>query len=389
MGESFSAAVLIPHLANSGKEEEAKTIFTTAVAQGSFTSAPLVAQLISQTAELGRWEMSLSMLKTLGATQETSQLLPTSADFFRRIIDASPHWSAALYVFHLARTAEVRPDSRMVSIVIGLCDAAGVWSEATKIYDLAVKEGFMESLTLESTYQSLVRSFAAERQWEKALEALTWMTKAGDASTAAGKCELVEMCQEAGQWEAALAVGVELFDHHPELLSEKTSLSLLLACASGGRWETAFSIYKKQREDIRLSPHPLAVCAVLQSCITAERWAEALRVLSIAREDQTTTVLPPMAHRLAMKACVQSGRWSSVMQLLQTMKEDGLPHDNHSQRLGMWAAAIEGQWELSLSYLKHIPMQNRTLQDRMLIRGATRYVSPSASSIALRYLQSK
>ncbi|EPY33313.1 hypothetical protein STCU_02315 [Strigomonas culicis] len=388
-GESYAVGTLVPYLAASGHQAEAHQLFRAGVAHGALVDAAFVQGVLRRTVAAQQWQTCLFMLETLGRTFETAPLLPRDAEFYTKVMEMTPCWLTALRLFALSRAAEVRPDKRLVSALLTQCDEAGAWAEATRIYDLAVQEGFRDSFATGSTYHTLVRAFAAVRQWEKALEALSWMSKASHASTIAGRCELVEICEHAGQWEAALAVGCSLLEDQPELLSSQTMLSLLLACAKGGQWQTATRIFRIQQADVRVEAHPLSVCAVLQSCIAANRWAEALAVFREARQQQPRTVMPPMAHRLAVKACVGAGKWSQVMSLLEVMRRDGLPYDNNSQRLGMWAAALEGQWELSLAFLKRIPPRTRTLQDRLVVRSATRYVSPTANAIALRYLQTK
>lgn len=387
LGEPYSVGVLIPYLAASGEPERAAALFESSLAQGALVEPALVQQLVMQTAEMRQWATCLRMLQALTRTQEAALLLPSSIDFFRRLMAASPSWEASMLIFDTARALEVKPDVRTIAILVSQCDEAGAWTEAMRVYDMAVRENFVESLADGRTYHALVRSFSAAQQWEKALEALSWMGKAGDASLASGMGELVELCEQSGQWEAALSVGKSLLEHNPELMSERTALALLFSCAKGGQWQLAMSIFHRQLHDVRATPHPLALCAVLQACTAANRWEQALAVLADARAQQPRTVVPPMAHRLAVKACVRSGQWAQVLAALERMREDGLPQDNHSQRLGLWAAALSGQWQLSLAFLQRIPLRSRTPQDRLVIRAATRQLGPAVDASALRILQ--
>lgn len=390
VGEPYSVAVLVPFLAASGEPERAIQLFRRSLAQGSLVESTLVQHLVLQTATLHQWQVCLHMLHALATTQETTQLLPSSVSFFRRLMEMSPSWQTSLRILNMARASEVKPDTRTVSILLTQCDAAGAWSAATQLYDMAVRERFVESLSLGTTYHALVRSFRAVQQWEKAIEALSWMSKASDASMSAGLCELVDLCVQSGQWEAALEAGNNLIEADGiELIPPQTTLSLLLACGRGAQWAMATALLGYQLHDVRMQPHPLAVCATLQACASARQWVEALRVLHEARAQQPRVVVPPLAHHLALKACVASGRWGEAITLLSVMAEDGLPQDNHSQRLGMWAAALGGRWELSLAFLHRIPVHSRTPQDRILVRSTTRQVSPLANAIALKLLLSR
>lgn len=387
-GEVYSLGVLVPYLAASGATAEARRLFESGLAQGALTDPVLVQQLLMQTASLRQWAMCLHMLQCLYRTQETAQLLPTDADFFRQLMEVSPGWTTSLQLLHIARASDVKPDERTLAILLTQCDRAGAWREAAAVYDMAVKEDFVDRLALGSTYHTLVRSFSAMQQWQKALEALSWMTKASDASLTAGMTELVTLCEQAGQWEAALAVGASLMDSGVHLFSTETSMALLFACAKGAQWAFAVRLFDAQLHDVRVTPHPLSLCAAMQACVAARQWAAALELYETAKASQPRTVVPPLAHRIAVKACVSGGNWAAVIAVLETMRRDGLPLDNYSQRLGLRAAALQGQWELSLAFLQGIPRHHRTPQDRMLVRNVTRSISPAVDAIALRFLQS-
>jgi hypothetical protein len=388
-GEVYSLGVLIPYLAASGDAAQARQLFEAGVAQGALVDATLVQHLIMQTAALLQWETCLHMLQCLYRTQETAQLLPTDVDLFRQLMELSPSWVTSLQLLHIARASEVKPDERTVAILLTQCDKAGAWCEAAAVYDMAVKEDFIDSLAVGSTYHTLVRSFSAMQQWQKALEALSWMAKAGDASLTAGMSELVTLCEQSGQWEAALTVGVTLMESGTHLLSSQTSMALLLACARGAQWEFATRLFDAQLNDVRVDPHPLSLCAAMQACVAAQQWQAALHLYHEAQVSQPRTVVPPLAHRMAVKACVLGHQWSYAIAVLDAMRHDGLPLDNNSQRLGLWAAALQGRWELSLAFLQGIPRRSRTPQDRMVVRNAARAVSPAVDAITLRLLQSR
>ncbi|KPA83376.1 hypothetical protein ABB37_03021 [Leptomonas pyrrhocoris] len=388
-GEVYSLGVLIPYLAAGGDAAQARQLFESGVAQGALVDAALIQHLIMQTAALKQWETCLHMLQCLYRTQETAQLLPTDVDFFRQLMELSPSWVTSLRLLHIARASEVKPDERTVAILLTQCDKAGAWREAAAVYDMAVKEDFIDSLAVGSMYQTLVRSFSAMQQWQKALEALSWMSKAGDASFTAGMSELVTLCEQSGQWEAALTVGASLMESGTHLFSSQTSMALLFACAKGAQWAFAMRLFDAQLHDVRVNPHPLSLCAAMQACISARQWQAALRAYHEAQAAQPRTVVPPLAHRMAVKASVLGHQWSQAIAVLETMRQDGLPLDNNSQRLGLWAAALQGQWELSLAFLKGIPRRSRTPQDRLVVRNAARAVSPAVDAIALRLLQSR
>lgn len=387
-GEAYSLGVLVPYLAASGATAQARQLFESGLAHGALIDPVLVQQLIMQTATLRQWETCLHMLQCLYSTQETAQLLPADADFFCRLMEVSPGWVTSLQLLHMARASDVKPNERTVSILLTQCDQAGAWREAAAVYDMAVKEDFIDSLAVGSTYHTLVRSFSAIQQWQKALEALSWMSKADDASLTAGMTELVTLCEQSGQWEAALSVGSTLMDSGVHLLSTHTSMALLFLCAKGAQWEFATRLFDGQLHDVRVNPHPLSLCAVMQACVAARQWEASLRVYDAAKSSQPRMVVPPLAHRIAVKACVAAGKWNLAIAVLDATRQDGLPLDNYSQRLGLWAAAIQGQWELSLAFFQGIPRRSRTPQDRMMVRRVTRAISPAVDAIALRFLQS-
>lgn len=387
LGEVYSIAVLVPYLAASGETAAARQLFEAGIAQGALVDAALVQHLILQTATLRQWACCLHMLDCLSRTQETAQLLPSDVDFFRQLMELSPRWTTSLQLLHMARASEVKPDQRMIGILLTQCDNSGAWREAAAVYDMAVREDFIDSLAMGSTYHTLVRSFGAIQEWHKALEALSWMSKAGDASLTAGMCEVVTLCEQAGQWEAALAVGATLLESGLHFCSQETSLALLFACVRGAQWSFAMRLFAAQLRDVRVDLHPLSACAVMQACIAAQQWQPALSIYHEVQSLQPRVVVPPLAHRMAVQACVAGGRWNEVIAVLQGMQQDGLPLDNRSQRLGMWAAALQGNWELSLKYLQCIPYGSRTVQDRMIIRSTTRQISPTVNAIALKHLQ--
>ncbi|KAG5473278.1 hypothetical protein CUR178_03198 [Leishmania enriettii] len=388
-GEVYSLGVLVPYLAASGAATQARQLFESGLAHGALMDPVLVQQLVMQTATLRQWETCLHMLQCLYRTHETAQLLPADADFFGRLMEVSPGWVTSLQLLHMARASDVKPNERTVAILLTQCDQAGAWREAAAVYDMAVKEDFIDSLAVGSTYHTLVRSFSAIQQWQKALEALSWMSKADDASLTAGMTELVTLCEQSGQWEAALSIGATLMESGVHLLSPQTSMALLFVCAKGAQWEFATRLFNAQLNDVRVDPHPLSLCSVMQACVAAGQWEAALRVYDVAKSSQPRTVVPPIAHRIAVKACMSAGKWNLVIAVLDAMQQDGLPLDNHSQRLGLWAAAIQGQWELSLAFLQAIPRRSRTLRDRIVVRDVTRAVSPAVDAIALRFLQSR
>ncbi|KPI85085.1 hypothetical protein ABL78_5851 [Leptomonas seymouri] len=388
-GEVYSLGVLIPYLAASGDAAQARQLFESGLAQGALVDPALIQHLVMQTAALKQWETCLHMLQCLYRTQETAQLLPTDVDFFRQLMELSPNWMTSLRLLHIARASEVKPDERTVAILLTQCDKVGAWREAAAVYDMAVKEDFIDSLAVGSTYHTLVRSFSAMQQWQKALEALSWMSKAGDASFTAGMSEVVTLCEQSGQWEAALTVGASLVESGTHLFSAQTSMALLFACAKGAQWVFAMRLFGAQLHDVRVDPHPLSLCAAMQACVAARQWQAALHIYHEAQASQPRTVVPPLAHRMAVKACVIGHQWSQAIAVLETMRQDGLPLDNNSQRLGLWAAALQGQWELSLAFLQSIPRRSRTPQDRMVVRNAARAVSPTVDAIALRLLQSR
>ncbi|KAH9580137.1 Pentatricopeptide repeat [Trypanosoma melophagium] len=385
MGEWYSLGVLIPHLSASGAWERAIELFVAGIARGSLVDPMFVGSLVQRTAQLKQWQTSLYMLGVIAKTKEEANFCPSDLNFFKDIMAVSHDWKASLSVFNIAVGIGVKPDKSMVSLLLGQCEEANAWLMTTKVYDTALAEGFVSSIDGDS-YQKLIRSFHAVKQWEKALAALSWMAKADEASATTGMGELLELCEQSGQWEAAVRIGSILLETHT-YLPVRTILSFLFACAKGGRWDIAMQTLQESFADANQRPHPLSVCATLQACVAANRWKETVMLLQRARGEEPRVVLPPLAHRLAVKACVGAGRWREAVGLLDEMTASGLPKDNHSQRLGLWAAALSGDWHLSLEHLRHLPVTQRTPQDRLVVRSATRNVSVTARAIALKYLQ--
>lgn len=385
MGEWYSLGVLIPHLSAAGAWQRAVELFVSGIAQGSLVDPKFMGTLMHRTAQLKQWQTSLYMLAAIEKTKEAVQLCPLDVNFFRDVMTISPDWKSSLGVFNLAVATGVKPDKSMLSVLLGQCEQANAWLVATQIYDVALTEGFISSIAGDS-YQTLVRSFYAAKQWEKALAALSWMAKADEASAATGMGELLELCEQSGHWETAVRIGGMLLETHP-YLPVRTRLSFLFACAKGGMWQVAVRVLHDSFADASHHPHPLAACAALQALVAANRWKEAVMLLQATRGEEPRVVLPPLAHRLAIKACVSAGRWAEAMAVLADMNAQGLPRDNHSQRLGVWAAALSGNWQLSLEHLRHLPMIHRTPQDRLVVRSATRNASAAAKAITLRYFQ--
>ncbi|KAG8348535.1 hypothetical protein TRVL_00624 [Trypanosoma vivax] len=385
MGERYTLGVLIPFLAVSGGWMRAVQLFLGGIAQGSLVDSCFVSDLVRRTARLKQWQMSFYMLWSIERTREGSHMLPYDVGFFRDLMTVSPGWRSSLSVFGMAVGAGVKPDKLMVSLLLCQCEEANAWLTATQVYDLAIREGFVRNINSES-YQRLLRSFYAMRQWEKALAALSWMDKVGEASAALGLTDLLEMCQKSGQWEAAISIGSVLLDKHKDL-NARTRLVYMFACAQGAAWQRSFVALQNSLHDAAEAPHPLLLCAALQACAAGGHWMKSLLLLQHTCNEEPRFILPPLAFRLAVKACVASGRWTESTLLLKEMTRRGLPRDNHSQHLSLWAAALSGDWLLSLSYLQSIPTAHRTPQDCLMVRRSAESASAVARAIALRYLQ--
>nr|CCC91108.1 conserved hypothetical protein [Trypanosoma congolense IL3000] len=385
MGEQYSMGVLIPYLAASGGWRRAAQLFMKGVAQGSFVDARFVADLVRRTARLKQWQTAFFMLAAAEKTKEAAHICPSDVNFFKDLMSVSPNWVSSLSIFNVAIGSSAKPDRSMVSLLLGQCEEANAWLMATKVYDAAIREGFVSSID-GGSYQKLLRSFHAARQWEKALVALSWMEKVGEASMTTGMGELLEMCQQSGQWEVAVCIGSALLEKASHMPS-RTRLAFLLACADGAAWQCSLRVLYDCFEDSKCTPHALFVCAALQACVAARRWEDCLMLLRRAREEEPRLILPALAHRLALKACVGSGQWRESMRLLNEMIAYGLPRDNHTKHVGLWAAALSGDWQLSLNTLKTIPVAFRTSHDHLLVRGATHSAGAVARAIVLKHLR--
>lgn len=293
--------------------------------------------------------------------------------------------------------------------VILRCDVAGQWEAATSVYDAAVQDGIVERLITpsaasvetgsiddvhpaRSAYQRVVQSFIRTSQWQKAVEAVSWMSHAGEASANTGMTDLLELCETAGQWSVSLQLGSRLLSSpsgsQHGMMDGKTYLSLLFACATGRQWMNAMKLYDRMIADPTCDPHPVAACAVLQACVVEHAWVAGLTFFERRiRAEAPRIVIPPLAVTLATHLCVKQRRWAEALLLLDIMVQEGLPMDNHGQKLGMWAAALSGSWERSLHHFSKLARHQRTLSDSVVVRSGTRFAGPLAAALVMKHLQ--
>lgn len=457
LGEPYRCGVLLPYLAAAGATRAAMQWFTQLIAAGALVERGLVRHVAWQTVCVHRqWRVGLGMLRVLQQTQETAALLqPWSASFATSLMGQSGSWQVGLEVWAAARAAAVVPDVGSMAVWLTQCEAAGVWGVAREAYAEAVREGWVErwrgeageteykdgwaaaeeededahgtrpelcgvesnsvnsSQSARASYGTLLRALTRARQWERALEALSWMSKASDASRSVGLVELLVLCAQSHQWQAALAVGANLqsmlhrdeVDEGAEEKDEETddevtrvsarasapfppraTHALLLACAVGAQWQRAMQLYQQQVSDVRVTPHPMWTSATLQACAHAGRWAEALGVLHAARAAQPRVIVPVQAYRWVMQACMTAERYDAVVRLWALCQRDGLLVDAGCRTMALRAMAREGDWQSALQMLRRLPAHRRTAEDRAVVRQAARAAGPVAHAMTLRCL---
>lgn len=394
LAEKYRAGVLIPLMAQKGDQwKEAMSMFYRSFFSGHFQEPNMLVAMMKGSAKGGRWEVCMR----IAGAADTSQALNdvTDASAFRSLIEVCPCWKGCLRIFDRVRKNALTPDPRMIQLVLAKCDEAGAWEAATRVYDEAVEGGFLQNIGGES-YAAVVRSFHAAAQWERAVEALSWMSLASDAAAQAGMCELVELCESSGQWDVALQVGAQLLQQHsqrhagePLRLPSSTYMSLVFACGAGKMWNGAISTYQLLLADTSVSPPPLAACSVLQACHAARQWTAALEFFALVWNAKPRVIVPPIGLSLTMKSCVEAKRWHEALELLHLMHEEGLPLDNHGQKLGMWASALCGSWQESLVHFSKIPPHQRSHHDTLVVRTAAKYAGPLATAAMTRVFQKR
>ena len=386
--DRYSCGVLIPFLLTGGSWAAAISVFGEAIAAGALLDHQLIAHTVRASAKSGDWA---SMLILVGALQKATVLqemsyMPEASLVYRDVALATPHWRLALSVLHMAVDSGVRLDQQLVGSTIAKCDAAGAWKSAAAVYDIAVRSGCVTQLGAAS-YSALIRSFHALSQWERAVEAISWMSRVHEAAAVAGMTEMVSLSEKSGQWDVALKLGSELVRTHA-VASSSTYLSLMQACDQGRQWAAACLLFHHIAQDLTVTPHPMTLCTALHTCGLSAAWAPSLALISFAYNLQPRLVVPPLALRLALSACVEASRWYESLSLLDTMQRNGLPMDNHSRKLGVWATALSGAWCHSLRLYSQLPAGQRTSAEQKVIRSSAMAAGPMANALVLKHLHS-
>lgn len=415
--DMYSLGVLVPLLARrSSGWSQALRLFQEGFTVGSLLDDDLVAGIFRGCAAAGRWQVAMTIASTMALTHQLSHQVLTSPSICL-VAQQCPHWELSLSLCSRAVEAGASLNWRTVEVVLAECDRRGAWEAATALFGWATTTNVLRghNFTTSDSYKAVVRSFHHTAQWEQAMEAISWMGHCSEAAATIGLVEMVALSEKAGQWDVALQVGAQLLQQQHQqqddggvgsdihaagstaLVSSNgsgraipptTYLSLHYACAMGNQWATSLALYHRQLTDHRISPHPLAACSVLQACFTAKAWCQGLRLYAALHASKPRVVVPPLAHALTMKLCVEQNRWIDALQLLHWMQADGLPLDNHGQRLGMWASALCGAWLQSLRHYHAIPRNGRTALDSLVVRKSTEHSGPLARAMVMRQLNS-
>jgi hypothetical protein len=386
--DRFSCGVLIPHLMTGGSWVCAMKVFAETICAGALVDQQLIVHTVRASARGGDWQSTLMLA---GALHKASMLqeisdAPDAPLVYRDIALSTPHWNAALRVLRLAVSCGVPLDQQLVGTTIAKCDAAGQWRCAAAVYDLAVRSQCITQLG-SASYSAVIRSFHALSQWERAVEAISWMSRVGEAAAVAGMTEMVVLSEKAGQWEVALQLGSELVRTHA-VASSTAYLSLMHACQQGQRWAAACTLFHHMARDFTVSPHPIALCTAIQTCGRARQWSAALGLVSYGSSLQPRFVVPPLALRLALSACVDAARWHESLVLIDTMQRTGLPMDTHSRKLGLWASALSGSWCMSLQFFSELSVAQRTAAEHKVVRSSATAAGPLATAMVLKHLHS-
>lgn len=401
--ERYSLAVLIPLLAKRADGWAlALSHFQSAFSSGSLTDEALCVAILRGCVAAKHWELSLQLFSLMAKAGALPAAVSHKVDEgtihqrrgTRSLLDdlasISPSWRVSLGLLDAARGSDAQPSSFLLQRVLVDCDAAGKWSIAAQVFDSAVRDGFLDELGEKQTYTALVRAFHRASEWRRAIEAVSWMTHASEAAAMAGVTELVELCEASGQWDVAMQLGETLLGSHSSsrgTVSARTYLSLIFACGKGLQWESSVRVYDHMLRTNEVVPHPLAACSVLQACCDSNAWAAGLGFFDRVRSAAPLVVLPPLSITIATKLAVASGQWHRALLVLDVMLQEGLPMDNHGQRLGLWASALCGSWIRSLAHYSKISPQQHTPSDKVVVRTATRFAGPLASAMVMKHLQ--
>eukprot|EP00435_Cladocopium_sp_Y103_P041060 s1053_g11.t1 len=184
----------------------------------------------------------------------------------------------------------------------------------------------------------------------------------------------VKACQEAGRWQAALA----LLSAAPALAvrpNEFTYNSAISACEKGRRWAEALAIFAAMPR-AKLAANVISYGAAMSACEKAARWEEALFLL--ASMGGAAVAKNTIAFCNAISACEKGGEWLPVLQLLQQMLDESVERstvtycaaisacEKFISEAQVWkddiafSAVISacekgGQWEAALSLLQKMP----------------------------------
>ena len=382
--ERYSAGILVPFLSSGGRWDLAMRVFSDGLAQGAFLNQTLLENMVTSTALHGHWHSCLSIVAALERCSAWSELVSGSrsaSHTYECVMNVCPTWVEALHLLGTLRRQALRPTVRLVSSAIDHCGKSDQWQAASLLFDYARSNGLLGDLS-KTSRDVLLRHFHSAAHWQKALEALHWIGEAGDASAHEGALASIELCSGTGQWEMALRLGTSLDVPH---IPPNTYVALLKSSSDGRRWDAAIRIIQMMESNPEVTLSSSDACVALSAAV--DNWSASITLYSHFSNLAPLVVMPPVGARLAMKACVAGGRWEEGMLISAELAKSRLPFDNHTQRFGLWAAALVGAWRASLEYLNTIPPNLRVKRDRDLFAVAVSRANLDTQRLALLMLK--
>ena len=383
-GERYTAGILVPYLSNGGRWDLAMRVFSDGLAQGAFLNHVLLENMVTSTALHGHWHSCLSIVACLDKCAAWSEIVSNSRSSkhtYECVMNVCPTWVEALNLLGTLRMQAQRPTVRLVSSAIDHCGKSDQWQAASLLFDYARSNGLLGDLSRASK-EVLVRHFHSAAHWQKALEALHWIGEAGDASAREGSLASVELCSSTGQWEMALMLGGSLDTSHLPL---STYTSLLKSSSDGRQWDAAINIVRAMESNPEVSLSSSDACVALSAA--SGNWEASLSLFAHFSSLAPLVVIPPVGARLAMKACVTGGRWEEGILISEELSKSRLPFDNHTQRFGLWAAALVGSWKASLHHYTTIPPNMRIKRDKDLFAVAVSRANLDTQRLAVSMLK--
>ena len=373
--ENYSAGVLVPYLANGGRWLKAAHVLQKAILQGAELQPAMALSILEQTARPSTWETCLTLAGMFARVRILDEMGPFGVH--RLLVDACPDWAGSLQILQNALASGNRPSAKVVASVMARCEDSGKWEAAMAVTSVAYRSGFVTALGPEC-HRALVASFRASAAWDRAARAVSWMSAAGQAATAAGLPALLSMCAQSGSWDATASVAaaiihtpsadltlssserkkrgiskhaVSLFHEVPEAYD-----AFIRSCCSGGNWVGATHGLAMLLGDVRVSAvHPGLVEPVVKAAASAISWDATLRIVSSAELSEPRVSMDLGAYRAALAATLRPRDPALnhvVLALSEHVLQRGYKSDAYLSHVAVTAATELGEWERGLSFIQ-------------------------------------